>query len=91
METITRIGEKRATAIIALRKEKKRGVSLEDVKQITTSPSTIWDPLVEDGSIHFGAPNTNTTEKGQTKQTLQQAFAEIRHLNSEIDRKIGDK
>ena len=47
LKLIPNIGDKRAQAIVKLRDE-KGSLTLEDLKSLTTIPSTIWDPLVSE-------------------------------------------
>ncbi|XP_061195172.1 DNA ligase 1-like [Saccostrea echinata] len=50
LKTIRNIGDKRAKAILEIR-DRKGEITLEDLKLIPNIPSTIWDPLVEEGLI----------------------------------------
>ena len=48
LKNIKNIGDKRAKKIIEIRDIKGR-LTLEDLKIIPNIPSSIWDPLVEEG------------------------------------------
>ena len=51
LKLIPNIGDKRAQAIVKLRDEK--GSLIQDLKSLTTIPSTIGDPLVSERVIVF--------------------------------------
>lgn len=61
--SINNIGEKRAKSITVLPKKGK--LTLEYLKTMPNIPSTIWDPLVEEGVIKikskFKQPEEQTT------------------------------
>jgi hypothetical protein len=86
LKLIPNIGEKRALIIVRLREEK--GVlSAEDLKTLTTIPSTIWDPLVSEGVIRFGERDT-PSEKSHS--SIGDAMHQIAKLQSEIVRLTKD-
>jgi transcriptional accessory protein Tex/SPT6 len=66
---INGIGERRAKAILALRREKGKLV-LEDLKTIPHIPCTLWDPLVDLGVIKIeSALRQPNVEPACTKDT----------------------
>ena len=62
--SINGIGEKRAKSIIAQRKIKGK-LTLEDLKVIPNIPSTLWDPLLDQGIIKI---DSSLKQKQETQQ-----------------------
>lgn len=85
LRKIPNIGDKRALAIVKLREE-KGSLTLEDVKtQLSSIPSTLWDPLVREGVIVF----TERVEREETEQPVvdqKDTENEIGKLYSQISR-----
>lgn len=80
LKLIPNIGDKRAQAIVKLRDE-KGSLTLEDLKSLTTIPSTIWDPLVSEGVIVF--------RKRETKETKEQSVSMVREQEDRMNEIIN--
>ena len=80
--SISGIGEKRAKAIIAQRKIKGK-LMLEDLKTIPNIPSTLWDPLVDQGTIKIESVlrQSNIDLTNSSTETTQ---TETQNLSSEL-------
>lgn len=86
LKSIPNIGEKRAGAIAKLRDE--RGfLSLEDLKTMSTVPSTIWDPLVSEGVIVF---RERVKQQEKTHLNVEDLSSQVSKLQAEILRQAKD-
>lgn len=104
LKTITGISDKRANKIIKRRQDKGSPLTLEDLKLMTDIPSTIWDPLIEAGTITLEPPEisqpteANPMEQGQTQklskliETLQKDVKDLKtekaEMQSDFDHKM---
>ena len=86
LKKIPNIGDKRATALIKLRDE-KGPLTLEDVKQISSIPSTIWDPLVDNGDIVFGKTLAPTKDIPSMADKIQKLEHELKIQHRELVKK----
>ena len=74
LKLITGISDKRAQKIIKKRQEKGSALTLEDLKLMSDVPNTMWDPLIEAGTITLEQPeDTQGTEatKGDSPEKEQ--------------------
>ena len=83
LKGINNIGDRRAKSIIDARNIKGK-LTLEDLKLIPNIPSSIWDPLVDEGIITVPSTLKNTKQTDQQIEiTVEQNTQE-----SELERKI---
>ncbi|XP_056014940.1 interaptin-like [Ostrea edulis] len=88
--SITGIGERRAKAIIAKRKIKGKLV-LEDLKIIQNIPSTLWDPLLDQGIIKIDSRFQQ--EVGTQQTNIESTSVDTQHQVNEtfIEKALGSE
>ena len=85
LKNIKNIGDKRAKKIIEIRDIKGR-LTLEDLKIIPNIPSSIWDPLVEEGLVIV--PSTLRKSQELETRTENVPNPNISQTNKELQQKI---